>query len=174
VPVTPFHLGPAVALKPLLGARLSLGAFALVQGVIDVESVWNILWDQWPVHARLHTLPGALAVAAVCAAVGKPLCSRLNAALARWAAGRADIPAWVCAELTPVTWAGSTLGAALGGLTHVALDGMMHPDMEPLSPWVSGNPLLVYDSFLPIHAACAALGLLGLAAWRALRRRPAA
>ena len=62
MPVTPFHLGAALPLKPLAGRRLSLGVFALVQIGIDLESGYNLLLDRWPVHARLHTLPGALAV----------------------------------------------------------------------------------------------------------------
>ncbi len=36
MPVTPFHLGPAVVLEAVCPRQLSLGVFALVQVVIDV------------------------------------------------------------------------------------------------------------------------------------------
>lgn len=32
------------------------------------------------------------------------------------------------------------LGAILGGYSHVALDMFVHADMEPLSPFIHGNP----------------------------------
>src|SRR6185503_16141656 len=83
MPVTPFHLGPALVVKAIFRERFSLGVFTLVQGVIDVESIANILLNRWPVHADLHTVLGALAVSAVCAVVGRPLVSWLNRRLPR-------------------------------------------------------------------------------------------
>ncbi len=152
-------------MKAFLRDRFSLGVFALSQGVIDVESVVNILRGNWPVHAHLHTLPGALAVSAACALVGPSI---VNPAY-RWLAARGGdgvaLPAWAHGEMRPVGWTASIVGALFGGLSHVALDGMMHPDMAPLAPWTAGNPLLLPHAFLAIHLACAVVGALGLAAW---------
>ena len=65
MPVTPFHLGPLMPLKAVVPRHFSLGVFAVVQVVIDLESIWNIVRDNPVVHDRLHTLLGAMLVAAL-------------------------------------------------------------------------------------------------------------
>jgi hypothetical protein len=170
MPVTPFHFGPALLVKAALRGRFSLGVFALVQAVIDTESVVNLARDAWPIHSFLHTLPGSLAVAVACAAAGRPLCSRLNLYLTRPHEKALALPAWVTSELRGVTWTGALVGASFGALSHVALDATMHPDMSPFWPWTADNPLLRADPLLAIHLGCTIAGLLGLAAWAALAR----
>jgi hypothetical protein len=167
MPVTPFHLGPALIAKALLRRHFSLGVFTMVQGIIDVESVTNILREQSPVHAHLHTAPGALAVGVVSVALGAPLCTWINGWVKRWPEGQLDFFEWARDELQPVTATGAIVGALFGALSHVALDGMMHPDAQPFWPFIRGNPLLVEGAFMRIHLDCAVAGMLGMLAWMA-------
>lgn len=62
--------------------------------------------------------------------------------------------------------------AVLLPLSHVALDALVHADVQPLAPWVAGNPFFVAGSFVAVHVACAVTGALGFARWyaRAARR----
>lgn len=172
MPVTPFHLGPALLLKSCGRSRFSLGVFALVQIAIDVESLWNLTTGNMPIHAHLHTLYGALAVSVVCVVPGKYMVSWLKNRLHRAAAGRAENrPGWLLRELGQVSWTAAGSGALLGGVTHVLLDAMMHPDVTPFAPWWSHNPLVILDSFDWLHGLCVLVGIVGLALWLASARR---
>jgi hypothetical protein len=163
-----------VILRAAAGKRFSLGVFALVQGVIDVEPVWNILTGTYPIHARLHTVAGAVLVGIAAIIPGKYALTRVYATVRRrLVEGRAGAPDWLLAELTPITWTGATLGGLLGGLSHPLLDAVIHSDVTPFAPWLGGNPLLVRGSFVWMHVACAATGAVGLALWFAIGRRGA-
>lgn len=164
MPVTPFHMGPAVLLKAGLGRSMSLGSFGITQVVIDVESVGNILTGRFPVHDRLHTLPGALVVAGVVTLISRAPLAIVYARIRK----RPGVSSWLSEELVEPTWLAVAVGAFLGGVSHVILDGMMHSDSRPLSPLVAGNPLLVPNSFEAIHLGCAAVGIVGFIAWRAV------
>jgi hypothetical protein len=161
VPVTPFHMGPAMVLKAAFGRSMSLGTFGVTQVVIDVESVSNILLGRFPVHDRLHTLPGALLVAAGVTVLFRAPLSFVYARLQK----REDVASWISHELVGVSWFSAAMGAFLGGVTHVFFDGMMHADARPFAPLVAGNPLLIADGFMAIHIGCAILGALGFLAW---------
>lgn len=50
-------------------------------------------------------------------------------------------------------------GAFLGGVSHILLDMLVHTDMEPLAPLVSGNPFYM-DWMAPLSVA-----LLPLCVW---------
>lgn len=170
MPVTPFHLGPALAFKALLRGRFSLGVFTLSQAIIDTESAVNLLRDAWPVHAYLHTVPGSLAVAAVSAVAGKPVVTYLKGRLAA-REDAAGLPTPVRAELRPVSWTAAIVGALLGGLSHVALDGIMHADMQPFAPWLDYNPWLWPDGLAALHLGCVILGAVGILLWGVQMRR---
>lgn len=171
MPVTPFHLGPAVVLKAACPRQFSLGVFALVQVVIDVETVARIAAGRYPIHAGLHTLAGSVLIALAVLVPGRYALTRLWAALApRLGPGT---PRWVREELSPITWTAAISGALLGGVSHVLLDALIHGDVSPLGPWRRGNALFVSGAFVWVHAACAALGLAGLVLWHALAQRRA-
>jgi hypothetical protein len=161
MPVTPFHLGPALVIKAAMPRHFSLGAFTLVQGIIDVESVGNILLGRWPVHATLHTFVGAGAVAALVAVVGRPIL----AAAYRWPRGRTR-SAWYRAQLDPPTWLAVAVGAGMGAVLHVVPDAMMHPDLQPLRPWSPRNPFLFDGAFALVHVVCLVLAIAGWFVWR--------
>ena len=65
MPITPVHLGPGLLAKGLVPSRFRLLSFTLVQAAIDIESILDLASGRYPVHARLHTLVGAMAGAVV-------------------------------------------------------------------------------------------------------------
>lgn len=121
-------------------------------------------------HDRTHTLAGTLVVGLLCLVPAKLGLTASYRWLRPRLAAREDVPRRVVRELQDVTWLGAIIGALLGALTHVALDGMMHLDVHPVAPWSADNPLWIPDSFAWIHLACALVGMAGLALW--LRRAP--
>jgi hypothetical protein len=151
---------------------MSLGVFTLVNVALDVESVSNILLHRWPIHGPLHTVPGSLAVAAVGVITGKPLLTRINRLAAAWlerssaTSAVTGLRTWMVRELRPVSWTGALLGASLAALSHVALDALMHHDVQPLWPLRGGNVLHVDGIAGPLHAGTALAGLLGWLLWR--------
>jgi hypothetical protein len=167
VPLTPFHLGPALLVRAAGRGWFSLGVFALVQGLIDLEPVAHVALGRFPLHGSVHTPPGGLVAALVGALAGKPALSALYGALRPRLAARADVPRWLVAELRPITWRAAAGGALTGALSHLVLDALIHHDVRPLWPAVAGNPLLIAGSFGWVHGACAVMGLAGAVLLRA-------
>lgn len=169
MPVTPFHLGPAIAVYPWVGRRMSLGAFLCVNCAIDVEPVARILMHAHPVHATLHTFLGAMGLALVLIAPARLGLAWLYAHAGPWLAARPEyvLRAWG-ETLGPVSWAAAAVGSLMGAASHVLLDAVIHPDLRPFAPWSDVNPFLVDASFGAVHVACAMVGLAGLL-WLALR-----
>jgi hypothetical protein len=166
VPVTPFHLGPALVLKAIGPRWFSLGVFTLVQVAIDAESVANITLGRYPVHATLHTIPGSLAVAAVLLMPARYWLPPVY----RWLARHPDL-ASVRSRLAsghPIPWMAAITGAVFGALSHVALDALIHRDVGLLVPWRGGNPMFVAGSFVAVHVGCLILGVFGamMLVWR--------
>jgi membrane-bound metal-dependent hydrolase YbcI (DUF457 family) len=151
MPITPFHFGPGAAIHALAPRHVSFLSFCAANVLIDVESLYNLLNDRYPVHAFLHTYLGAtLAIAAVVL---------LFLAARRFADHFClpDLFKWQELSLLQVF-----AGAVLGAYSHVLLDSVMHGDIEPLSPFDSANALLGAISLDTLHIACLALGVIGL------------
>src|SRR2546426_3092076 len=90
MPFTPFHFGPAAALKAAAPAHFSFLVFCYAQVVTDLESGFYLFRGEYPVHRFFHTYVGATLVGLVCALTGQPLC---QFALRAW-------QAWFPAPLT--------------------------------------------------------------------------
>ncbi len=141
VPITPFHFGPGM----LLGVAVedSLVAFVVTNVAIDVESGYHLLTHAYPIHTFLHTLVGAtLAAVVVMLAVGAATRAVRRGVLSRR------------------TIAGIDIGAVVGAWSHVALDAVMHADVEPLAPWSPANPLRGVLPLSVLHLACVACAML--------------
>lgn len=166
MPITPFHFGPGALIKAAAPNHFSWMIFALANVVIDLEPVSLFLLIGDPAHPWLHTLPGALAVAVAVAVFGRRPCEallrfwnrRLSPRQARWLAVVPDIS-------TTAAW----VGALTGTLSHLALDAVMHADVEALWPIVHGNPWRGALSLDRLHLACILAGVAA-AAWWSLRR----
>ena len=160
MPITPFHFGPAAAIKAAAPRHFSFTMFVFTNVVIDVEPLYFMATGDWPIHRFAHTYLGATIVAVACIFAGRPLCSwalrlwnsRLDQAQARWLSVETRIAALPAAT-----------GALLGGWSHVLLDSLMHPDMDPLAPFQKGNALLQAVTLGQLELFCVVTGVLGAA-----------
>lgn len=155
MPFTPFHFGPGLALKGVLGRHMSFAAFVVANVAIDVEPLYYMLSNNPPLHRELHTYVGAAAVALSLLLLWLLLRSLLVRS-GRRKQGRWQT--WLCAS-TP--WAVG-VGLLLGCGSHILLDSMMHVDMAPYAPFAGGNPLAGWISIAQLQWACLMAGIAGL------------
>ena len=162
MPLTPLHMGPGLAFKAGLGARMSVVAFGLSQVIIDIEPVLAVAFGWTNLHGWTHTYLGATLIAAAVTAVArKPsewILRRWNRELRQHGLDRFQSPE----RLAPGQIA---CGAFIGTWSHVAIDSLMHPDMRPLAPFSASNALLDLASYNEVSATCAVLVLAGVALW---------
>ncbi len=158
MPVTPFHFGPAAAVKGAFPNKFSFVAFGLSQVIIDMEPLFYMSQGMWPIHRFFHTYVGATLVAVLVATLGKPVCEWL---LRLWN-GRLSARQNLWLGLNPkISLSAAALGALFGGYSHVLLDSIMHADMRPLAPFSNQNSILLVISIENIHILCTIFGLLG-------------
>ena len=62
-------------------------------------------------------------------------------------------------------------GAFVGAYSHVAIDSIMHGDMEPFAPFSSASPWLLAVSVETLQWICVAVGVAGVAILLCLRWR---
>lgn len=154
MPFTPFHFGPGAALHALAPRRISFLAFCAANVLIDTEPLYYMLTHQYPLHRFFHTFVG------VAVAIG--LTVALFIGLQKVAAKVCFIPnlfGWKSLTVLPIV-----VGAVLGGYTHIVLDGLMHGDIQPLTPFNATNPFQGLVSLGALHWFCAYAGGLGLVA----------
>jgi hypothetical protein len=104
MPLTSYHFGPGLLLKSVLPRRFSFAAFAATEVAVDVETLVNLIRHHWPVHDRLHSLPGSLAVGLATHLVGRTIVTRLPR--------RAEEPLLA----SEVSLGGALLGESLPGI----------------------------------------------------------
>jgi len=151
MPFTPFHFGLGAALYAVVPRHLSFLAFCAVNVLMDVEPLYYMLTDQYPWHRFFHTYVGATLM--LTATVGLFI-------LARWLAGWLSVPNWFTWQDLNVRQV--TIGAAAGSYSHIVLDSIMHPDIQPLFPFSSSNTLLQVMDVHTLHVACLVAGLTAI------------
>ena len=161
MPITPVHLGPALAAKAVTPKHFSFLVFALTQIVIDGEVAFSMLAGKGPVHGVLHTYLGATAVAALTVVLGLPLLSRL---IRLWNRLIAPGPGSVFRVGPRVPVVAAASGALVGGYSHVLLDSIVHSDVRPFAPWSEDNALLLLMPPDRLVLVCVGLGAVGGAA----------
>src|SRR2546428_11606204 len=65
MPVTPFHFGPGLLGKAVVNRYFSFTSFAITQVVIDVETAYYLVRNEWPLHRAFHTMLVGTAVGGV-------------------------------------------------------------------------------------------------------------
>jgi membrane-bound metal-dependent hydrolase YbcI (DUF457 family) len=151
MPITPFHFGPGAAIHAIAPKHVSFLAFCIANVLIDVEPLYYMLSDQYPIHRFFHTYIGATVVAATTVVVF---------AVLRWFASRWWLPNLF--RWQALTFLAVTLGAAAGTYSHIFLDSLMHHDITPLAPFSNANPLVQTVSMSVLHWSCLASGVAGL------------
>lgn len=177
MPFTPFHLGPGLASKAMLGSGFSLTLFGLAQVAMDIEPLIRLVRGDMMVHGWTHSYLGATLVAGVVLVLGRPLAQWWLRYLSRAGEGFAlPLPE---GEKDSIPWTAACSGACIGCYSHVLLDSLMHGDMRPLLPWSADNPWLYDLSLETLHLFCLGSGLFGVGVlwlryrrWGASRGRP--
>ena len=159
MPITPVHMGPALAAKAVApryfsfhGLRHHAGSDRPRGGLLSACGLSPVP----PLAAHLSSGQQWLR------------CLRSSSAGRCWNARselwnrlvRADRESFLWIE-PRVPLVAAVSGALIGGYSHVLLDSFLYSDMHPISPMSDGNPVLNVLSTLEVYALCLALGLLG-------------
>lgn len=165
MPITPFHLGPGLAVKAVADDRFSLMVFGFSQVLIDFEPAVGLFRAADVLHGFSHTYVGATLLAVVSIGVGRPLCEWLARLVnrCRHFPTFGAVP-WPERIATPA----AVTGAFVGTYSHVLIDGVMHHDMHALAPFSMRQPLLGLVSVWTLYLFCI---LCGVAGWLAVRDR---
>jgi hypothetical protein len=158
MPFTPFHMGPALAVKAVCGRHFSLMVFGFSQIVIDIEPLVRIIRGDAVLHGLTHTYLGATLIAIASALIGRPVCQFY---LNTWTPDpHSPFMVWLRGP-SLISWHAAFVGAFAGTYSHVALDSMIHYDMQPLAPFSDTNALLNVVSMGVMHLICILTGVLG-------------
>jgi membrane-bound metal-dependent hydrolase YbcI (DUF457 family) len=154
MPFTPFHFCVGVAAHSVSPRKVSFLSFCAVNVLIDVEPLCMMITGNCPLHRFFHSFAGA-GLAAVAVILGGYLLPRLF---------RLRTPGLLSLAL----------GAALGAVTHVVLDSVMHSDTRPFFPFSDANPMLGLLSVPELHFLCLGLGAAGAAVmafrWKRMKK----
>ena len=160
-------MGAAFVAKPGLDRNFSTITFCMAQLAMDIEPGVGMLAGAAVLHGLSHTILGALFIACLVVFVAPGVCRLL---LKRWNKEviHYKMPSLVLSESVPKI--AVIIGAFYGTLSHVALDSLMHHDIQPLLPFSRENPLKGLVSHDGVYQLCAMAGVLGLVVWYARKR----
>ena len=166
LPFTPFHMGAALFVKPMLNRNFSVITFGIAQIAMDIEPSVGLITGANVLHGPTHTVLGALFIAYFVMLIAPRVCSYL---LTKWNKEviHYRLPRLVQSETVPKT--AVIIGAFFGTLSHVALDSLMHHDIQPLLPFSRANPLMGLITHDGVYQACAIAGVFGAVTWLALK-----
>lgn len=151
MPFTPFHFGPGAAFHSAAPKQVSFLAFCAANILIDVEPLYFMLTQQFPLHRFFHTYVGASIIPLSVFALFHGML-KLAAVVPL-----PNVFGWKQLTIRP-----AFIGAALGSYSHIVLDSVMHSDIRPFSPLSEANPLLGAVSLAALHWLCLAAGAVGL------------
>jgi membrane-bound metal-dependent hydrolase YbcI (DUF457 family) len=152
MPFTPFHFGVGAGVHSAAPRHVSFLAFCAANVVVDFETLYYLTTGQFPYHRFFHSFAGMSFV--IAATIG------LFAA-ALWLATKVELPnlfGWQQLTMMPIS-----VGAGLGGYTHVVLDSIMHSEIRPFAPFDDSNPFFGIVRLDVLHWSCVAAGVAGLA-----------
>ena len=64
--ITPIHIIAAIPIKIIFPRQFSLFWFTVVNILIDIEVLYYLLTNQWPIHRFFHSLIGVSVIGFVC------------------------------------------------------------------------------------------------------------
>lgn len=151
MPFTPFHMGPGILVKAILQGSFSLMVFGWAQIVMDIQPLFVLITGNGQLHGFSHTYIGATLLAVFSALSGKYLSEIGLKLLGIYKKGnRIKIRWWI-----------SFLSAFIGTYSHVALDSIMHSDVEPYYPLSKENGLLALINVHQLHQLCIYSAMVG-------------
>ncbi|NVK32289.1 MAG: hypothetical protein HWE20_14875 [Gammaproteobacteria bacterium] len=161
MPFTPFHMGLGIFTKALLQGSFSLMIFGWAQIVMDIQPLWVLITGEGHLHGFSHTYLGGTLLALFSAVTGKYL-SEFGLRLLGMSQGGRTIT---------IRWTVTVGSAFIGTFSHVALDSLMHSDLQPFYPLSVDNPFLALLSVEAIHKLCLYSGLIGAAVYFWVQQR---
>ena len=141
-------MGPAIAIKAVTQRYFSLMVFGWSQIVIDLQPLVVMLTNKGHLHGFSHTYIGATLIAVFCALTGKPL-------------GELGLRIIKEPKYLPISWSIAFISAFIGTYSHIALDSIMHSDIQPFWPFSLTNGLLGIISIDALHIFCVAFAIVG-------------
>jgi len=151
MPFTPFHFGPGAVFYAVVPKHVSFLAFCVANVIIDVEPLYFMATQQFPLHRFFHTYVGASIILLLTITL---FLGVLRLALV---VPLPNVFGWKQLTIRPVV-----VGAALGSYSHIVLDSFMHSDIRPFAPFSEVNPLLLTVSLSTLHWSCFVAGIVGL------------
>lgn len=151
MPLTPFHLGPALFFGLLLFSLINLPTFIIASIILDLEPFFVLFFglDQ-PLHGFFHSFLGASIIALVLFFAMIILDKKVQ-------------------EITPFfrleqryTAVSILFASFLGVFLHILIDSFINADMNPFFPMI-GNPLYANSILVSIgiYSLCILLFILG-------------
>jgi hypothetical protein len=152
----------------MLPRWFSLAAFALANVFIDCEVLFHFFLRHDPMaHRQCHTLLVASALGVVAGWLTFYASRRFQQAVpARWRSS----PLWIPAHW-PRLFSVCVLSGIVGGVSHVALDSLMHAEILPFWPFSDAGGLYGAASRPSLNLGCVFAGLLGIIFWLVLELR---
>jgi membrane-bound metal-dependent hydrolase YbcI (DUF457 family) len=152
MPLTPFHLGPALFLGLVFFSFLDFPTFLLANVIVDVEPLLVFLLDlDYPLHGFFHSFLGGTLAALLLAFI----MMKIRGAFSGWLR---------FFKLEQEYSLKSILAASLSGVyIHILLDSRMHTDIKPfypsdLNPFLSRGILVGFE----VHTICIWTAILGI------------
>ena len=167
MPVTPFHMGPAMVIKTLLHDKFSLIVFGIAQVLIDLQPAFAMATGSGAIHGWTHTYLGATVIALVTIAIARPTVP----VIVRYWNTPFTGPSWLADFEEQPGWQVIAVSAFLGTYSHVLFDSVMHGDMTPFWPLIVHNVLLGYVGAWDLHIGFFILGILAAVAFFCIRYR---
>ena len=159
MPFTPFHMGPGLAAKAVMGRHFSIPVYAFTQVTIDSEVLAGFPFrGDLSYHKVMHTLVGGTAAAILALAMLRPVIGPGARLWNRLIGARAESFWYMDPQVSRLT---AIVSAFAGAWGHVLLDAPTHPHMEPLAPVSRGNPFAGLVSHRQAMAWCVGLATIG-------------
>ena len=122
--------------------------FGWTQIIMDIQPLVVILTGQGHLHGFTHTYIGATLIAIASGLTGKY-------------AAECGLRFIGQARFLPIRWTVVFVSAFIGSFSHVLLDSIMHPDVEPFAPFILTNAMLGFISIEALHTFCLYSVLVG-------------
>jgi uncharacterized membrane protein YeaQ/YmgE (transglycosylase-associated protein family) len=158
MPITPFHLGPAVVVKAVLRDKFSITIFGFSQILIDLQPLFSMLGADIALHGLSHTYLGATVIAIIAGFIGRPLCQFF---LRWWNRHLSTTETSLLIVKENFSWSIAFSSAFIGTYSHILLDSIMHADLIAFYPLNIKNSLLGLVPIDTLHVVCFIAGIIG-------------
>ena len=144
MPLTPFHLGPALLLVLIFLRYADLPTFLVANVIVDIEPMFILLFNlDYSYHQFLHTFLGGTIVALILTWIMNKFRGKLSPLLTFFKIEQKQ------------SFRNILIASIFGIYTHILLDSRMHEDIRPFYP-LDMNPFLneSMSSVLGVYMLC--------------------